>query len=122
MRAHALVQVANALVKVDKHTGHTIWRRLEIDSGIASNGAFSSPVIATLAGREQLLALNRHALHGVAADDGRVLWVKPLPHFRGMHILTPLIWGDAIFTSPYRERSHRIDIASQADTLTATAA
>ena len=89
---------------------------------MASNGAFSSPVIATLAGREQLPALNRHALHGVAVDDGRVLWVKPLPHFCGMHILTPLIWGDTIFTSPYRERSYRIDIAPQADTLIAIAA
>ena len=107
------VQAANSLVKIDKYTGETIWRRLEIDPGIASNGAFSSPVVATLAGTEQLVALNRHALYGVAPDDGRVLWGKPLPHFRGMHILTPLIWGDTIFTSPYRERSYRIDIAAQ---------
>ena len=116
------IQAANSLVKLDKHTGHTVWRRLEIDTGIASNGAFSSPVLTTLAGTEQLIALNRHALHGVEASGGRVLWNIPLPHFRGMHILTPLVWGEAIFTSPYRERSYRIDIAPRGGGMAATTA
>ena len=62
------VQAANSLVKIDKYTGETIWRRLEIDPGIASNGAFSSPVLATLAGTEQLVALNR----GQISVDGNL--------------------------------------------------
>ena len=65
-----------------------------------------------LAGREQLVALNRESLYGLTPENGQVLWSKPLPHFRGMHILTPTIWRDAIFTSPYRERSYMIDLSS----------
>jgi hypothetical protein len=72
---------------------------------MASNDAFSSPVLATLTGREQLVVLNRYILYGVEPEDGSVLWEMPLPHFRGMRILTPHIWGDTIFTSPYRQRS-----------------
>ena len=82
---------------------------------MASNDAFSSPVLATLAGREQLVVLNRHILYGVEPEDGSVLWDMPLPHFRGMCILTPHIWGDTIFTSPYRQRSYRVDIRAEAE-------
>jgi len=116
------IQAANSLVKLDKYTGQSIWRGVEIESGIASNGAFSSPILANLAGREQLVAMNREALYGVGIEDGQTLWDQPLPHFRGMHILTPLVWGDAIFTSPYRQRSYRIDIQSSAAGLSAAVA
>ena len=40
------------------------------------------------------------ALYGVEPEDGSVLWDMPLPHFRGMHILTPKLWGATIFPSP----------------------
>ena len=116
------IQAANSLVKLDKYTGQSLWRGLEIESGISSNGSFSSPILANLAGREQLVAMNREALYGVGIEDGQTLWDQPLPHFRGMHILTPLVWGDAIFTSPYRQRSYRIDIQSSAAGLSAAVA
>ena len=116
------IQAANSLVKLDKHTGRSIWRGLEIESGIASNGAFSSPILANLVGQEQLVAINRDALYGVDVEDGRALWGQPLPHFRGMHILTPLVWGDAIFTSPYRQRSYRIDVQSSSAGLSTVVA
>ncbi len=32
-----------------------------------------------------------------------------------MHILTPTIWRDAIFTSPHRERSYLIDLSSKGE-------
>lgn len=109
------VQAANSLVKLDKRTGQAVWRSLVIEEGMASNGAFSSPVLEVLAGREQLVALNRESLYGLDPENGQVLWSKPLPHFRGMHILTPTIWRDAIFTSPYRERSYLIDLSSEGE-------
>ncbi len=115
-------QAANSLVKLDKRTGTTIWRSLEIEPGMGSNGAFSSPIVATLAGREQLVVLNRHILYGVEPEAGSVLWDMPLPHFRGMHILTPQIWGDTIFTSPYRQRSYRVDIRAEDGALSASEA
>ncbi len=67
------VQAANSLVKLDKRTGQAVWRSLVIEEGMASNGAFSSPVLAVLAGREQLVALNRESLYGLDPENGQVL-------------------------------------------------
>ena len=68
------------------------------------------------------MVLNRHILYGVEPEDGSVLWDMPLPHFRGMRILTPQIWGDTIFTSPYRQRSYRVDIRAEAGAFSASKA
>ena len=49
------VQAANSLVKLDRASGETIWRALESSGGMMSSGAFSSPILATIAGRSQLV-------------------------------------------------------------------
>jgi outer membrane protein assembly factor BamB len=100
------VQAANSLVKLHRKTGETLWRALQQDGGMGSGGAFSSPVIATLAGTRQMVVLTRKALHGVDLDSGAVLWSQPVENYRGMNILTPAIHGDSIFTSPYKARSY----------------
>jgi len=99
------VQAANSLVKLDARDGSTLWRALGGDDRIGESGAFSSPVLATIAGVRQLVVLTRLALHGVDPATGAVLWSREVPNFRGMNILTPTVVGDAVFTSPYRERS-----------------
>jgi outer membrane protein assembly factor BamB len=108
------VQAANSLVKLDAKTGETVWRALDGKGKITESGAFSSPVLATLGGKRQLVVLTRLALHGVDPEDGSVLWRQEVPNFRGMNILTPTVVGDAIFTSPYRERSYRYDVGRPA--------
>lgn len=105
------VQAADSLLRLDPATGATVWRSLVVDEpGMAASGAFSSPILTTLAGRRQLVVLTRAALHGVDPDDGTVLWSQDVPSFRGMHIQTPLAHGDGIVTSPYRERTFRFDV------------
>lgn len=99
------VQAATSLVKLDAATGKTLWRALEGETDIMSSGAFSSPVVATLAGVRQIVAQTREALHGVDPDDGTVLWRQAVPNFRGMNILTPTVVGDGIFTSTHQNRS-----------------
>ncbi len=107
------VQAANSLVKLNKRTGETLWRRLESQGDIMMSGAFSSPVLTDLAGRRQLLVLTRVAMHGLDPETGDELWGQELPSFRGMHILTPAVWGDSVFTSPSRERSYLLSLAEQ---------
>jgi outer membrane protein assembly factor BamB len=119
---HLYLQAADSLVKLDKRTGATSWRTLEQGSGMTSSGAFSSPILATLAGVRQLVVQTREALHGVDPHSGRVLWSQPVPNFRGMNILTPVVVGDAIFTSPYRHGSFRYDVARADDAWTVTTA
>lgn len=95
------VQAGMALAKLDKATGRTIWRTLE-DRRAMYGSAFSSPVVATVAGKRQLVVQTREKLAGVDPADGSVLWEYVIKAFRGMNILTPtLVDGNRIFTSSY---------------------
>lgn len=98
------VQAGASLVKLDKQTGKIIWRGLKDEGGMMGS-AFSSPIIATLAGRRQLVVQTREKLAGVHPQTGEVLWEQKVPNFRGMNILTPVVFGDGIFTSAYQNKS-----------------
>jgi outer membrane protein assembly factor BamB len=112
---HVYVQAANSLVKLSKKDGSTTWRALESSDEIQASGAFSSPIFATLHGVRQLVVQTRHTLFGVDPESGRELWKQPVPSFRGMNILTPAIHGDAIFTSPYRQKSFLYTVQKNGD-------
>lgn len=99
------VQAANSLVKLNKATGKVIWRTMESGSNIMESGAFSSPVLAEVAGKRQLIVQTREKLAGVDPASGAVLWSQAVPSFRGMNILTPVVVGDAVFTSSYQNKS-----------------
>ncbi|MDA8016226.1 MAG: PQQ-like beta-propeller repeat protein [Thermoanaerobaculia bacterium] len=109
------VQAANSLVKLDRQTGKTLWRQLESDGAIAVSGAFSSPVLAELSGRRQLVVQTRTTLYGLDPQSGTVLWSQDVPGFRGMNILTPSPYGDAILTSSYRQKSFLFGIEPEGD-------
>jgi outer membrane protein assembly factor BamB len=98
------VQAANSFVKLNKRTGATVWRILPVAGGVMESGAFSSPALAMLAGRRQVLVQARVHLHGVDPETGEVLWTQEVPNYRGMNILMPTTFGDTVFTS-----THRID-------------
>ena len=106
------VQAADSMLKLDKTTGKTIWRALVIDSDMMSRGAFSSPVIAEVGGRRQLLVQTRQTLYGLDPESGAPLWQHDVPSFRGMNILTPVVHGEGVFTSTYRNRSYFYRIAA----------
>jgi len=107
---HLYAQAANSLVKLDKRTGATVWRALEDPGRIQQSGAFSSPVAAVIDGVPQIVTLTREALYGVNPETGGVFWSQPVPSFRGMHIMTPVVVDGAIFTSPYKQRSFLYDV------------
>lgn len=75
-----------------------------------SGSAFSSPILATLAGRRQLLVQTREKLVGVDPERGGILWEQQVPSFRGMNILTPVVFGDGVFTSSYQNKSWMFNI------------
>ncbi len=106
---HVYIQAAGGLVKLDKATGEILWRSLS-DGGGMDGSAFSSPVLATMAGTEQLVVQTRTRLVGVALESGQELWAYDIPAFRGMNILTPTIIGDSIFTSSYGGKAWLISI------------
>lgn len=97
------VQAGGAFVKLNKRTGELLWKIL--DDGGAMNSAFSSPVVATLAGKEQVLVQMREELVGVDPEDARILWRQTVPSYRGMNILTPSVYKDGILTSTHKNRT-----------------
>lgn len=104
------VQAGASVAKLNKHTGAIIWRTLPNQAGMLGS-AFSSPILANLLGKRQLVVQTRQKLAGVDPDTGDVFWSQVVPSFRGMNILTPVVVGDAIFTSSYQNKSwlYRID-------------
>lgn len=95
------VQTGGALVKLNINDGSLIWKSLENAAGMMSSGAFSSPVIATIADVRQLVVATRQELCGVDLETGKTFWKQPIQSFRGMNILTPLVFGDRVFTSAH---------------------
>lgn len=95
------IQAGMSVCKLDKKTGKSLWRSL-VDERAMMGGAFSSPIIAEVAGKRQLIVQTRGELCGVDLDTGEVLWKQMIKAFRGMNILPPtVIDGRDVFTSSY---------------------
>ncbi len=113
------LQAVASVLKLRKADGQIIWRSLPESGGAfgASVGAsaFSSPVIATLAGKRQLIVQGREQLSGLDLEDGSTLWSVDVPAFRGMNILTPLLIGDSVLTSSYGGGTFLFDVTATAE-------
>ena len=95
-----IVQAGAGTCKLDKRTGKLLWRAM-VDQGGMFGSAFSSPVIATLGGKRQLVVQTRTQLAGLSLDKGTELWTQAVEAFRGMNILTPTVHNGGVFTSTY---------------------
>jgi outer membrane protein assembly factor BamB len=104
-----LLQSGGGLVKLSLATGKLVWRTMD-DGGGMNGGAFSSPIIATIAGKRQLVVAARDRLAGVNLEDGKELWSEPIESFRGMNILTPVMVGEQIFSSAHSGRTRLFEI------------
>ncbi|MEM6799344.1 MAG: PQQ-binding-like beta-propeller repeat protein [Planctomycetota bacterium] len=108
------VQAGDGFVKLDKSTGETAWR-LETGGGGMSGGAFSSPLMASLGGKQLAVVQTRLELKGVEPDSGQEQWSQPIAAFRGMNILTPILYNGAVFTSAHTGRSQLWRLGESAD-------
>jgi len=114
---HVYVQAGGAVRKLNKRSGKQVWATLD-DGGGMYGSAFSSPVIAKLAGKEQLVVQTRQKLAGVDLESGTVLWSRPIAAFRGMNILTPTVSGDSVFTSSYGGKAWLFQVGLAGDAFT----
>ena len=108
------VQAGMAVTKIDKKSGKTLWRSME-DRRAMFASAFSSPCIATIHNKRQLVVQTRATLAGLDLDTGKVLWSTPIEAFRGMNILTPTIIENRVFTASYGGGSFYFDILKTDD-------
>ena len=93
------VQAASGVVKLDAQTGEVRWRVPAEGGGKSLNGAFSSPVLATLCGEPHLVVQGREVLAGLSPTTGATLWKTPVRTLFGMNIVTPTVRGNAVFVS-----------------------
>jgi len=83
----------HSLVAYDAETGELAW------SGGDDRSGYSSPFVAELAGRRQIVILNGSSLAGHAPEDGSVLWQFPWPGGQP-NVSTPVVLpGDRLFAS-----------------------
>ena len=103
------IQAGACFAKLNKQTGEIVWKSLP-DGGGSMGGAFSSPTAATIGGVPQLLVQTRTKLAGVDPETGAELWGQEIEAFRGMNILTPVVFNDQVFTSAYGGQSHMFQL------------
>ena len=83
-----------ALVAYDRKTGERVW-----GSGNTRAG-YASPMLATLAGVEQILLFDGVEIAGYAAKDGTKLWSLPWKTHQDINVAQPLVFdGDRVFVS-----------------------
>jgi len=83
------------LVCFDKHNGKILWKAGDDEA------AYSSPVVATLAGVKQVVSFTADALMGVERDHGSVLWRVPFRTESKRHAATPVIFGDTVIVNSH---------------------
>ncbi|EEF61873.1 PQQ-binding-like beta-propeller repeat protein [Pedosphaera parvula] len=79
-----------SLVCFDKMNGKVLWKSQ------ADEAAYSSLMVATLAGIKQVVYLSAEALMGLNVSDGKLLWRVPLHTGAKRHACTPVILGDTV--------------------------
>jgi outer membrane protein assembly factor BamB len=82
-----LARVGSSLTAYRRSDGEPVWRAGE------DSGSYSSPILATLAGRRQILLVNQASIAGHDPESGELLWREPWPH-PGEKITPPLLLGD----------------------------
>jgi len=103
-----------SLVCLDKRSGKVIWKSQNDEA------AYSSLMMATLAGVRQVVYYSADALMGVASDSGKLLWRIPLRTDAKRHAATPIIFDDSIVVNSQTIGLVCIKIANDGDSLKAT--
>jgi outer membrane protein assembly factor BamB len=102
-----------SLLAYDRRNSGRAW------SAINDAAAYSSPVLATLAGVEQILVLTATRISGVAVDGSQVLWEFAWPTQGGINASQPLVIGDdrVFVSSGYGMGAVLLEIARDGERL-----
>lgn len=78
---------------LNKKSGETVWTCNELDE----TAAYCSPVIATVNGTRQLLAVSQKSVISLDIQTGKLLWSHPHVAKHDQNITAPLVSGDLVF-------------------------
>ncbi len=90
-------------------TGKLVWRSGDYPS------SYASPVVAELAGKRQIVALQQTSVDGYDLESGAILWSFPIGNAQS-NCASPMIVDDTVITSGgYGYGTHRIQIIRNGD-------
>jgi outer membrane protein assembly factor BamB len=78
-----------SIVAYNRLTGEPIWHSLNDRAG------YTSPILATLAGRKQIVWISGERAVGITVEDGKQLWEFPFPGQMDMNCSQPVVVDDA---------------------------
>jgi outer membrane protein assembly factor BamB len=100
-----------AVAAFDRKTGELVWKSGDTHAG------YSSPMLATLAGKRQVLLFDYAGVAGYDAADGTKLWDFPwkTPHNEEIKVAQPLVLpGDRVFIcSSYGNACAMLQVAAE---------
>ena len=99
----------------NKDSGELAWQSLD------DNQAYVAPMVATVAGKRQLLIVSRKRLMGLNVEDGSLLWEYPWRTEMGINCTQPIVVDDKhIFISAgYGQGSALVEITTRGKTFKA---
>ena len=89
---HVGLDRRGAMYAFDADSGEQLWENDKDGPG------YGSPIIATLAGRKQVVAPVSKFIVGIDIDSGEEMWREPFPTFSTQNIVTPVWYRDTIIT------------------------
>jgi outer membrane protein assembly factor BamB len=104
-----------SLAAYNRLTGDPVWQSLDDRSG------YTSPLLATLAGRRQIVWLSAQRAVGVAVEDGKLLWDFAYPAAMDMNCAQPVVIDEAnvMFSSSDAGGAVLLEIAKNDDAYSA---
>lgn len=101
-----------SVVCLDKRDGKVIWKS---QSDIPGNGG---PVVATLAGRKQVLTFTVEAVIGLDFETGALLWRVPVKTSFGRHVASPVVLGDLVIAGSHQAGLMGIKVSRSGESFT----
>jgi outer membrane protein assembly factor BamB len=84
----------SSIVAYDAASGRPVWKALD------DRQAYVSPMVATLAGRRQIVTIAARRAIGLAIEDGTLLWSHPWENDNEIHAAQPVVLPpDRLFLS-----------------------
>jgi outer membrane protein assembly factor BamB len=104
-----------SVVAYDAATGKPRWKSLD------DRQSYVSPMLATIAGRRQIVTITATRAVGLAVEDGRLLWSHPWTNDNQIHAAQPVLAGGdrLLLSSGYGTGAALIAITAAADRLEA---
>lgn len=104
-----------SVVAYDCKSGRKVWASLD------DKQAYTSPLLATLAGHRQIVTVTAERAVGLAVEDGRLLWDYPWKTQYDVNSAQPVVVGDnrLILSSGYGHGAALLEIRREGNNLRA---